>query len=149
MQLSFERVPITFGIYNTVNDYFTKATYSFGSGSYMLEIFSTYNCQLSVLAGIQNFIYQSMGNIEKNESSSFSYIIELLKGVAKYTEKPLIMVDLTIERAETVKKAIHFFDRFGGKILEKSFEQVLLLDNVFKSTNGHTREIMIINTQYI
>lgn len=109
---------------HTFNTY-THLYYNVGGFYKVLEVFNTWNCQMSVLAGIEdvfNLISYSSVDVE---------IKKMFKLLYEKREKPLVLVDVN--------------DTIRSRLIDIVGNTNIVMDSSFESTNGNTRHILVFN----
>lgn len=93
----------------------------------ILEVSSTNNCQLNVIAGIEQFLHYT--ELYPNSSEVFEKMMEF---IVKQYIRPCVLIDVNA----------NFLS-----IFEKLSSYPVLMKDKFLSSNGHTRFIVIFNTK--
>lgn len=99
--------------------------YMYGPNSFSIEFGSTWNCQLNVIAGIEDFL-EELDNY--SEQISFK---ELVEEVVKTTGRPLFLCDVSDLKHNT---------------LEEVCPYSIIGHTPYLSSNGNDRHIVIFNS---
>lgn len=103
-----------------------KYPYDSDTNRLPINTFSTWNCQMQVCGGIEDFIF-----VANTKSDPKDFVLSFFKFMLQKLGKPLLLFDISQSKVESL---LSYLNR--GSLVMKSN---------FVSTNGSNRTILIIN----